>query len=203
MQYHRHKANGFTLIELLICISIISILAGILLPGFAGARSKAQSITCKRNLKQLGFALFMYAYDYGERFPIMFWDGTAWQPAASGWWGGEIKPYVQTQLIFICPSHAGSICNYIYNGYFDRRRVKDIREPCERIILADSSRDGYWAVDAKRFVYPTNYPLGRNPADRVGHIHFDHANYLFADGHVKAIHASLVRPSLWNPNWKP
>lgn len=203
MRYYRYTANGFTLFELFICISIIAILATMLFPSFSKARERARSVSCKRNLKQLGFALFMYAYDYDERYPIMFWDGTAWQPASSGWWGGEIKPYVQTQQVFICPSSGGSVCSYIYNGYFDRRRVKDVEQPWERIILADSSQDGYWAVDAKRFVYPANHPYGRNPADRVAHVHFGYANYLFSDGHVKAIHASLTRPSLWNPNWKP
>jgi len=57
--------DGFTLIELLVVIAIIAILAAILLPALSAARECARSASCKSNLKQLSYAIFMYKIDTG------------------------------------------------------------------------------------------------------------------------------------------
>ena len=57
------KHRGFTLIELLVVIAIIAILAAILFPVFAQAKTAAKKAQCLTQERQLGLAATMYMGD--------------------------------------------------------------------------------------------------------------------------------------------
>ena len=115
----RRSRAGFTLIELLVVIAIIAILAAILFPVFAAARSKARQTSCLSDLKQIGTAMLQYSQDFDEamvnhyyrdaNFP--FAGGVTYPPGAASTnykWMDAIQPYVKNTAIFNCPEQGTS-----------------------------------------------------------------------------------------------
>ena len=71
----RRGFEGFTLVELLVVIAIVALLAGMLLPALSRAKSRAQTVACLNNQKQMACAWFMYTDDHNEVMPLTLLGG--------------------------------------------------------------------------------------------------------------------------------
>lgn len=84
------KQKAFTLIELLVVIAIIALLLAILMPALGKVKEKAKAVACSAQLKQFGFAWYMYAQENND-MNIDYSDSTEW--VNGGFWFFKLGPY--------------------------------------------------------------------------------------------------------------
>ncbi|HEX8466048.1 MAG TPA: DUF1559 domain-containing protein [Abditibacterium sp.] len=185
--------RAFTLIELLVVIAIIGILAAILFPVFGRARENSRRAACQSNLKQLGLAVIQYTQDFDERFPLgLVVDDTGNHQTALD----LVQPYLKSTQVATCPSdnpdHPGldmglpgalpvsytvndKICNTdaLFGGA-PPATLAEIQQSAKMPLLWDAYVGG---IDNSH-----GYP---QPDIQVAKRHFEGANVLFVDSHVK------------------
>jgi prepilin-type N-terminal cleavage/methylation domain-containing protein/prepilin-type processing-associated H-X9-DG protein len=222
--------KAFTLIELLVVIAIIAILAAILFPVFGRARENARRSSCQSNLKQIGLGIIQYVQDYDEKFPRTQVnnitlpaapDGT---PAAGNvndvpfhW---VIQPYIKSTQLFACPSNPNNTGvvdgtneniprSYVANGGNGTSDDTDFGGPRP---FTEGMSDSLLQNPAQTLMVVENQAnTGNRNVNTVANLngtdidltnHLATTNFLFTDGHVKAMKPAATGTPLnmWNVN---
>ncbi len=140
-----------------VMLVMLPVLAAMLLPALARAKSRTQAIQCMTHVKQLNLALMMYATDHNDTFP----------PADK--WCDLIKPYVGGSTdVFQCPAQPTGRCSYAYNANLANQRTTEISSPATTVLIF-SSTEGWNQFGT--------------PAQGVPHIHGRMLG--FVDGHAE------------------
>jgi prepilin-type N-terminal cleavage/methylation domain-containing protein len=184
--------RGFTLLEVLVVVAIITLLTAILFPVFARARGVSRRTSCTSNLKQLSLATFQYVQDYDDHFPLgLTTEGETPEGQPNFVVALDlVMPYLQSVQVAVCPSDDAEpdcdlmlpgakpssytvndqICNSPYLGGEPPVALAEIRGAVGMPLL--------W--DAKNISTDPS-----NPDLQVAKRHFEGADVVFVDGHIK------------------
>ena len=151
--------NAFTLTELLLVIAIVAILAALLMPALATAKSKSKQTACLNNLRQLVLSFQMYSADNDGK---LVQNNPLAEPGGNCWVLGNMKvsadstntaiirqgklfPYANQVDLYRCPTdpsrvnETARVRSYSMNSWVGSRYMETHPHPSDfRTFVRDS-----------------------------------------------------------------
>ena len=189
----------FTMVELLVTISIIAILATMLLPAISKSMTKARSVMCISNLRNIGTATISYLGDSNDYLPPTITMGSApYFDAMENYTGVKAvisKLGIKGAGIYYCPSDVFRKNNvaddrmrfsYGLNTYANANssftnmlKQGKVRNPGNFLYRADAGNFGSASPGYAVTMGANSYPFNVNTAidnDSYGAVDFRHAS---------------------------
>jgi hypothetical protein len=155
-----------------IFLLMIPIFAAMLLPAFAKAKSKAQTVACVNNMKQIALAVKIYSGDNNDQLP----------PAAT--WCDAIHTEVGTDRVFKCPAgEKAERSHYAFNAKLGGLNETNI---APNTVMIFETRGG-WNVNGGRELMLTTPRHDRRFVVAL------------ADGSVQQLYESQLGSLRWDP----
>jgi hypothetical protein len=153
---------------------MLPIMAGLLLPALAQAKSKAQSINCMNNLKQLALGAMINASDNHDRLP------------AAETWCDTIQQPIGSPGVFLCPAgDREKRSHYAYNARVAGVETSKISAPSETVLFFEC--DGGWNLSGGPEL------MLKKPRHRMS------VSVAFTDGHVEMMTEQRLKRLRWDP----
>jgi prepilin-type N-terminal cleavage/methylation domain-containing protein/prepilin-type processing-associated H-X9-DG protein len=194
----RGRRCGFTLIELLVVIAIIAILAAMLLPALAKAKSEANGTKCVNNLKQLQLGAIMYKNDNKDYLlpnspyvgpPLAGTPGTSWIDSTTVGEEGMDSEVGNTNLLIYS---TGLLAQYLAGSSGVYRCPADILPSKNGVRLRTYSMNGQmggvyfggWNDDSPALVYNKDSDI-THPAAVDAFVFCEENMYSIQDGYLQ------------------
>jgi prepilin-type N-terminal cleavage/methylation domain-containing protein len=175
------RAPGFTLIELIVCLGVVAVLCGILLPSLRHTRSAAQKVGCSANMREMGVGLSAYSDSNNGRLPPSSVVDPRHFASPNGYRPGdlmasrlrtppdEVPPGYRWQGLGMLSAYLGPACDCMYcpahHGVHSRERyLQSLADEDNRDTFTNYHYAGHvqhWRTDALRSA-PTRLDMGRD-----------------------------------------
>ena len=153
---------------------MLPVVAALLLPALANAKSKAQAIICMTNMKQLALGSFMYA------------DNNKGQLPSGPDWCDTVQKYVRNEKAFQCPGgNRNQRCHYAFNSQLSGVKTKSVTSPAQTVLLFES--DGGWNASGG-----IELMVKKSRHQRA-------MSLVFVDGHSEIVRESRLQAVRWEP----